>query len=191
LLKIEKEQMNRLGERIKRKREKLNMPLSELSKKVGISASALSQIENAKAFPSIVTLKTIADSLFTTVGDLIGENETLTKNPLIKNAEIMFVKSNSNGASLFLLSHHENGKQMEPYLIKFEPNSNSSDIMKEHPGQAFLHILEGKLMIMLESTRFLLEKNDNFYFNSNILHEVKNIGESSARALWVITPPHI
>src|ERR1035437_676742 len=96
--------MNRLGERIKRKREMLNLPLSDLSKKVGVSASALSQIENSKAFPSIVTLKSIANSLYTTVGELIGENESLTKNPLIKSDDIKFVKVNSSGTSLFLLS---------------------------------------------------------------------------------------
>src|SRR5512147_1451180 len=100
--------MNRLGERIKRKRESLNMPLSELSKKVGISVSALSQIENAKAFPSVLTLKTISDNLYTTVGELLGENETLSKNPLIKSSELKFVRTNSSDCRLFLLSHHEN-----------------------------------------------------------------------------------
>ncbi len=183
--------MNRIGERIKRKRELLNLPLSDLARKVGISASALSQIENAKAFPSIITLKTIADQLYTTVGELIGENESLTKNPLIKANDIKFVKVNSGGTSLFLLSQHENGKQMEPYIIKFVENSDTSDIMTSHPGQEFVHVLEGKLMITLEKTHYILEKGDNFYFNSNIPHSLKNIHNSSAKVLWIITPPHI
>jgi XRE family transcriptional regulator, regulator of sulfur utilization len=183
--------MNRIGERIKRKRELLNLPLSDLSKKVGISASALSQIENSKAFPSIITLKTIADHLYTTVGELIGENESLTKNPLIKLNDIKFVKVNSGGTSLFLLSQHENGKQMEPYIIKFVENSDSSDIMHNHPGQEFIHVLEGKLMVTLDKTHYILEKGDNFYFNSNIPHSLKNIHNSSAKVLWVITPPNI
>ena len=183
--------MNRLGERIKRKREILNLPLSELSKKVGISASALSQIENSKAFPSIVTLKSIANSLYTTVGELIGENESLTKNPLVKAGDIKFVKVNSSGTTLFLLSHHENSKQMEPYIIKFIENSDSSDIMHTHPGQEFIHVLEGKLMITLDNSQYILEKGDNFYFNSTIAHALKNISNSSAKVLWVITPPNI
>jgi Cupin domain./Helix-turn-helix. len=183
--------MNRIGERIKRKRELLNLPLSDLARKVGISASALSQIENAKAFPSIITLKTIADQLYTTVGELIGENESLTKKPLIKANDIKFVKVNSGGTSLFLLSQHENGKQMEPYIIKFVENSDTSDIMTSHPGQEFVHVLEGKLMITLEKTHYILEKGDNFYFNSNIPHSLKNIHNSSAKVLWIITPPHI
>lgn len=61
------------------------MQLNDLAKKAGISSSALSQIENAKAFPSILTLKTIADRLHTTVGEIIGEHEALLNNPRLKN----------------------------------------------------------------------------------------------------------
>jgi transcriptional regulator with XRE-family HTH domain len=183
--------MNRLGERIKRRRETLNMPLSELSKKVGISPSALSQIENAKAFPSVVTLKSIADHLYTTVGELIGENDTLTRNPLIKSEDIKFVKANASGTSLFLLSHHDTGKQMEPYLLKFNENADTTEIMTEHPGQEFFHVLEGKVMITLDNNQYILEKGDNFYYNSNKPHSIKNIGKSSAKILWIITPPYI
>ena len=119
--------MKRLGERIKRKRESMQMQLNDLAKKVGVSSSALSQIENAKAFPSIVTLKTIAEKLSTTVGELIGENETLTKNPLIRRDEKKFVKGNDSGTSLFLLSHHDPLKQMETYFLKlFSQKSKSS-----------------------------------------------------------------
>ena len=169
----------------------LSLPLSDLSKRVGISASALSQIENSKAFPSIVTLKNIANSLYTTVGELIGENETLTKNPLVKSGDIKFVKVNSSGTSVFLLSQHENSKQMEPYMLKFVENSDSSEIMENHPGQEFIFVIEGKLMITLDNTQYILEKGDNFYFNSNTAHSLKNIHNSSAKVLWIVTPPNI
>ena len=69
--------MQRIGERIKSKREQLGLQLNELAKKVGVSSSALSQIEKAKSFPTIITLKLIAENLQTTVGELIGENESL------------------------------------------------------------------------------------------------------------------
>ncbi len=169
----------------------LKLPLSDLSRKVGVSASALSQIENSKAFPSIVTLKSIANSLYTTVGELIGENESLTKNPLVKTEDIKFVKVNSGGTSLFLLSFHENSKQMEPYIIKFVGNSDSSEIMQNHPGQEFIHVLEGKLLMTLENTQYIIDKGDNFYFNSNIPHTLKNIQTSPAKVLWIVSPPNI
>lgn len=183
--------MNRIGERIKRKREMLGMPLSELSKKVGVSVSALSQIENAKAFPSVITLKTIANSLHTSVGDLIGEFEDLTKNPVIKEDDIKFVKANNSETQLYLLSHHDNGKQMEPYMLKLPQGGDSADIMTEHSGQGFVFVIEGKLLATLNNVPYNLEKGDSFYFNSNVGHHLKNVGKTEAKLLWVIAPPHI
>jgi transcriptional regulator with XRE-family HTH domain len=183
--------MKRLGERIKRRRESLHMQLNDLARKVGVSSSALSQIENAKAFPSIVTLKTIADSLSTTVGELIGENETLTKNPLIKREDKKFVKRNESGTELFLLSHHDPLKQMETYLVQFERGSDTQDIFTEHPGQEFCFILKGRIKFLLDEREHLLEEGDSLYFNSNVSHQAVNGSKGAASMLWIITPPNV
>jgi transcriptional regulator with XRE-family HTH domain len=183
--------MKRLGERIKRKRESMHMQLNDLARKVGVSSSALSQIENAKAFPSIVTLKTIADQLNTTVGELIGENETLTKNPLITKKEKKFVMGNKSGTSIYLLSHHDPHKQMETYLVEFIKNSDTQAIFTEHPGQEFCYILKGKVSFILDEKEYELSEGDSLYFNSNIPHFAKGWSKSNAIMLWIITPPNI
>ena len=117
--------MDQMGKRIKRKREILGFQIKELSIKIGVTSSLISQIERGKAFPSIVTLKKIAVALNTKVGDLIGENENLVQHPLLKSNERRFVKENNNGTSLHLLSYHDPSKQIEPYIIQFSNNSNS------------------------------------------------------------------
>ncbi len=181
--------MKRLGERIKRKRESLHMQLNMLAAKVGVSSSALSQIEKAKAFPSIVTLKSIADNLYTSVGELIGENEVLTNNPLVKSEQKIFVEKNNSGASLYLLSNHGNGKLMDTFLVELEPGANAEGIMKEHPGQEFCMVLKGKIEFMLDEKIYILEKHDSFYFNSARTHSVKNSSRGYSQYLFVITPP--
>ncbi len=181
--------MKRIGERVKRKRENLNMQLNELAKKVGISSSALSQIEKAKAFPSVITLKSIADSLYTTVGELIGENETLTNNPLIKFEQKSYVGKNESGTSLFLLSNHENGKLMDTFLVEFEKKGTSDGIMKNRPGQEFLFVINGKIEFTLDDKVFQLEKNDSFYFNSARFHRAVNVNNGISRTIWIVTPP--
>lgn len=183
--------MKRLGERIKRKRESLHMQLNELAAKVGVSSSALSQIEKAKAFPSIVTLKSIADNLYTSVGELIGENEILTNNPLVKFNEKSFVEKNNSGASLFLLSNHGTGKQMDTFLIDLEPGADAESIMKNHPGQEFYFVLKGKIAFTLDEKVYFMEKYDSFYFNSARSHSLKNISKSNSQLLRIITPPEI
>lgn len=181
--------MKRLGERVKRKRETLHMQLNELAAKVGISSSALSQIEKAKAFPSIVTLKSIADNLYTSISELIGENEVLTKNPLVKYEEKSFVEKNDSGASLYLLSNHGNGKLMDTFLIDMEPGANVEGIMKSHPGQEFCFLLKGKIEFTLDDDTYILKRNDSFYFNSGRPHSVRNISRSNSQLIYVITPP--
>lgn len=182
--------MKRLGERIRRKRESMHMQLNDLAKRVGISASAMSQIENAKAFPTLLNLKAIADSLNTTVGEIIGEYETLSQNPRIKTEEKKFVKQNENGASLFLLSHHDPHKQMETYYMIFEEGSDAEGLMLIHPGQEFIHVINGSLLIELDKREYILESGDSFYFNSGIPHNMRNINKGKSEVIWVITPPN-
>ncbi|HHV17370.1 MAG TPA: transcriptional regulator [Thermoanaerobacterales bacterium] len=52
-----------LGPKIELLRQEKNLSLSELSEKVGISASYLCQIENGKVMPALSTLKNIARAL--------------------------------------------------------------------------------------------------------------------------------
>ena len=103
--------MDQMGKRIKKKREFLGFQVKELSIKIGVTSSLISQIERGKAFPSIVTLKKIAEALHTTVGDLIGENENLVQHPLLKSNERRFVKKNKKGTSLRILE----GKKRKCY----------------------------------------------------------------------------
>lgn len=180
--------MKRLGERIRRKRESLQMQLSELSKRVGVTPSALSQIENAKAFPSIVTLKSIAESLYTTVGELIGENETLNNNPLIRSNEKKFVKSNVSGTRQYLLSHHDQLKQMDTYLLVFKPGSDSDEIFTEHPGQEFCYLLRGELTMGIDDDRYRMFPGDSMYYNSARFHFAKNENIDDAELIWITTP---
>ncbi len=179
--------MKRLGERIKRKRESFKMQLNELARRVGVTPSALSQIENAKAFPSIITLKAIAEALHTTVGELIGENETLNNNPLIRYDDKKFVKSNASGTSLYLLSHHDPLKQMETYLLTFKAGGNSEDFFTEHPGQEFCHLLKGELVLKLEDLTYRLLSGDSIYYNSAKVHGIVNETDKPAELLWIST----
>ncbi|MBN1185235.1 MAG: helix-turn-helix transcriptional regulator [Bacteroidales bacterium] len=182
--------MKRIGERVKRKRELLNMQLNDLAKKVGISSSALSQIEKAKAFPSIVTLKAIADNLHTTVGELVGENESLSQNPVVRENEIKFIEKNTGGTEVYLLSHHDLNKQMDTYLIHFVKSSSLEGLFTNLFGQVFGYVLSGKISFELDGKKSILENGDSFYFNLKMPFSIKNYSVQSSKILWIISPPN-
>jgi len=183
--------MQRIGERIRKHREGQSFQLSLLAERVGVTVSCLSQIEKGKAFPSLTTLKKIADHLHTTVGELIGENETLTKNPVLRANEKKFVKVNESGTELYLISHHDQNKQMETYYIRFNRESDGVDIMTKHPGQEFCHLLTGRIEFIINDEKYVLNGGDNVYFNSNTNHFLRNIADGISEMLWMITPPNI
>jgi transcriptional regulator with XRE-family HTH domain len=181
--------MDQMGRRIKKKREGIGLQMKELSQRIGVTSSLISQIESGKAFPSIVTLKKVAEALQTTVGELIGENENLVQHPLLKSDERRFVKKNRNGTSSHLLSYHDPAKQIEPYLIQFNKGSDSKKIMTSNfPGQEFCFVLKGSFEAIVNDEKYSLNEGDGFYFHSRRPHLFKNISGKKAELLWVITP---
>lgn len=181
--------MDQMGKRIKKQRESLGFQMKQLSLKIGVTPSLISQIENGKAFPSIVTLKKVAEALQTTVGELIGENDNLLHHPLVIPSERKLVKENYNGTSSYLLSYHDPSKQIEPYIIHFNKEANSEKIMTSNfPGQEFCFVLKGSFEANVSEKKYLLKKGDSFYFNSKNPHVFKNTSEKDAELLWIITP---
>ena len=69
----ERRQAAAVGEAVRERRAERSLTLAALAAAVGISPSALSQIERGQVNPSIMTVVEIADALDTTVGDLLGE----------------------------------------------------------------------------------------------------------------------
>lgn len=181
--------MNRIGERIRKRREYLELSMNNLAKGVGVTSSLLSQIENGKAFPSLHTLKHIADFLNTSVGTLIGENDTFAQDPVINWEDKKFVKKNDHGASLYLLAHYSPVQSMEAYMIDLEPGGSSIDLLdnKRH-GQEFCFVIEGSVTAVLSSKTYELDWRASIYFYSNDLKYYRNQTSSKASLLWVVSP---
>lgn len=179
--------MDFLGDRIKKRRESLNIQAGELANSIGVSASLISQIERARAYPSILTLKKIADALHITVGELIGEQSNLNSHPLVKKSKKKFVKKNKSGTKSYLLSHHDQSKLMDPFLLEFKENGDSSEIMTtRNPGQEYIYVLAGKFKVQVGSAEYQISQGDSFYFTSDENHLFTNIYKGSSQFLWVV-----
>lgn len=182
--------MNRIGERIKKKRELLRLHLNELAGKVGISPSALSQIEKSKSFPSILTLKSIAENLHATVGELVGENESLNNNPVVYKKDIKYIDQNKSGTIIYLLSNHDLNKQMDTYLVRFAKASGIEGLLTHAYGQFFCHVLSGEIRFDLEGKSYLLKQGDNIYFNAKAAHDAINNYDGVSELLCIQSPPY-
>jgi transcriptional regulator with XRE-family HTH domain len=181
--------MKQVGVNIKRLREEQGTTLREMAKDVGVSPSFLSQVEKGKASPSLTTLKSMADALQTTIGNLVGEDVNQKDKIVTRENERRSLKQVSQGIQMYLLSETNPYKQMEPLLFKLSSNASSGESTYSHYGQEFVLILKGALEMMLGDKSYLLKKGDSIYFNSSTPHSFKNLHRGETEALWVVTPP--
>ena len=181
--------MNRTGIRRKKKREQFNLQLNELAEKIGITSSALSQIEKGKSFPSILTLKNIADKLHTTVGELIGENDSQANNRVVYKSDIKFIDQSKSGTMFYLLSQHDVNKQMDTYLVRFSKASAIDGFFSAAYGQIFSYVLAGEVRFDLDGKTFILKSGDNIYFNAKSQFNAINYFDGVSEIVWVQSPP--
>ena len=181
--------MKIVGINIKKYREEKKISLRDMAKKLKVSASFLSQVETGKASPSLSTLKEIADFFQATVGTLVGEDQNLSDNPVVKERERKSIKHIGSGLKMYLLASPDPNKQMEPLLFKLDEKANSGGSMYKHFGQEFVIVLKGALEITLSDNKYILNKGDSIYYNSNIPHSFKNINKGLTEVIWVDTPP--
>jgi transcriptional regulator with XRE-family HTH domain len=181
--------MKVVGANIRRIRKEHNYSIRDFAEKVGVSASFISQVEIGKISPSLSKLKDIADALNTTVGLLIGELGERDHFPVVKKNERRHTDHLGTGIDVYLLSTPDPFKQMEPILIKMDPDASSGDKQYQHYGQEFILVLKGKMKLSLNNSDYILNKGDSIYFNSNVPHSFVNINNKETEALWIVTPP--
>ncbi len=181
--------MEKLGKRIKQRREAIGMSLSGLSKVSGASLSLLSQIEHGKTFPSLHTLKNIAVALNSSVGALIGEQENISHTPFMSFNERKLVKQTESGASLYMLTHYSPSQSIEPYMVRLERGGTCKGLVEgARKAQEFCHVLTGTIEIDLRGKPFILKQGDSIIFDSFELNSIVNLDKGISDFLWIFAP---
>ncbi len=177
-----------IGNKIKKLRENRGIHLRTLAERVGVSPSFISQLENNKTSPSLVTLKNIADALGTTVSFLIGDEKKETETPVMKKEEWIFQQM-GEGIKMFYLTFPDPYKQIEPLLFIMEKGASSGEKVYQHFGQEFVMVLNGKLEVTLAEKKYVIQSGDTIYFNSYVPHKFRNVHKGVTKVVWVDNPP--
>ena len=187
--------MDKIGFRIKIYRKKNKISLKDLAQKVGLSASFLSQVESEKTYPSLQSLKKIADALHTTIGDIIGETGVITNTLVIKREDRKIINHIGKGVEVQLLASLDKNHILDPCIQKLEKGCISGEPPFQHFGQEFIYMLKGVMELTLcddnqGNSKHIMNEGDGIYFNSNVKHSFKNIYDGITEILCVSSPPY-
>jgi len=197
------------GSLIRRERQEQGLSLRELARRVGVSASMLSQVETGRTRPSVSTIYAIATELGLSIDALLSEKES--------GAASAAAAADSRGARgaavpppselTCQLVRPEQRRKLElesgvtwellsaplPHLVDFmfvtyEPGgrSSSSGKMMRHTGTEFAFLLRGKLKIQVGFDEYILQPGDSMAFDSSEPHLLVNEGTEPAEGIWFV-----
>ncbi|MFO7850777.1 MAG: helix-turn-helix domain-containing protein [Spirochaetia bacterium] len=181
-----------VGKAIRDYRAKKGLSLRRVAREAGISSPTLSQIENNKSSPNLVTLKKIADVLEVSVIAILASDQKNAVSLVRKKERERFTRHSSSRGSIteeFLVERRD--VKMEAASISLPPGAERSDFM-DHEGEELAMVLQGSVEIILEGVgSYLLEEGDTLYYPCSIPHSFRNALEDGESVfIFVATPPN-
>jgi transcriptional regulator with XRE-family HTH domain len=175
-----------LGDRIRTSRLNRRLTLGQVAEKVGVSVSALSQLERDQFNPTIATLKAIATTLDTTIGSLVAEASPLDR-AVVRAGERKRL-SPRRGITYQLLTPDLSG-HIELILSEYEVGASTGEEAFAYHAEQCGVVLQGVAVVHLGDAVHRLRAGDSIRFDCAIPHRIANGGRGRLRCLWAISPP--
>jgi transcriptional regulator with XRE-family HTH domain len=172
----------KIGERLRELRLEKNLSFAAIASQIGVTRSLLSLIEKDKTTPSIATLVKILNVLEVRMSDFFRGIEKPSGVVLKKN-ELSFFQDARAKMRVASLSKNFPSPRMESFYVEFKPGG-VSDVFASQK-QVFMHVLEGRIELVLGSENLLLSKGDSIYFDAAAPHLFKTAGKRKAAAIFV------
>jgi len=171
-----------VGLRIRTLREQQGFSLRTLSERCGLSINAISRIERGENSPTVASLRQLATALEVPITDFFAEEV-----PQVT----VFVKrdrrpgSSANGVLLESLGTGLPEQRLEPFVLTLDPGAETTVNPVTHPGEEFVHCLEGRVEYFVGDQVYWLEAGDSLLFQAEQGHKCANTSQVPAVILLV------
>lgn len=174
----------RIGEVIKRLRERSGLSLRTLATRVDFSASFLSQLENGQVSPSIASLERIVRELGVTLADLFEASQSPGAH-IVRAASRPGFTSEWSRARVESLSVAGARAQLEAIAVTLDPRGASGKHATRHAMDHFAFVLEGTLTLLLDEERLELSTGDCILIPRRAAHRWVNTTSDTSQVLLV------
>ncbi len=174
-----------VGVRLKQLRSERGKSLRALARSSGLSTNGLSMIERGRTSPSVSTLYKLADALSVPITAFF-RNEPDRQDIVFRKSKERRSVAIPKGVWEGLGGESFTGR-VEAFMITLEKDANSGMDGMIHTGAELVLCLEGELIYYVEEHKFLLEAGDSLIFAAQLKHHWTNAGESTAKAVIIIS----
>lgn len=162
-------------------RRRASLTLEAAARVAGLSPAHLSRLETGQRQPSLPMLLGLARIYGMTVSELLGET-VADRDAVVRAADLE--PTPAGGWSYWQAGASGRGMQA---LRVHVPYGAQGDIVRVHPGEEWLYVLEGRLRLRLGDTAHVLAPGDSAHFDSLTPHRLAADGRSGTDLLFVHT----
>lgn len=180
-----------VGQNVRREREQAGLSVRELARRLGVSASFLSQFELGQSQAAVSTLFAIASELNVSLDDLLGHSVVPARNRRDSESDPPTVPEYlafQTGVRWHRLAELD-GEQVDFLLTEYEPGADSApaDQPQRHRGNDYGYVLEGTLTIMIDGRRRRVRQGNAIAMRGDVPHRLLNETDKLVRAIWFVT----
>ena len=178
----------RLGETVRLLRQRAGLSIQDVANKTGLSNGMISQLERARAMPSIRTLRLLSIALEVPISYFFETSDPAAdvQRYIVRKNNRRLLRLTASGVVKEALTPDSKG-QLELYELTLNPGASSGTDFLQHTGEKAGYILSGSLRLWLDNQAHVLEAGDSFRFPSIVPHMFDNPTQQVARAIWVTT----
>lgn len=165
-----------IGLNIMNLRKQKNMSMDTLSKRSGVSKSMLSQIEQEKTNPTVVTVWKIARALDASVEELLqtnGDNQI----EVIRKDDTPVIFSDDHSCVIRVNSPIHMADNLELYHMTFRPHGKLSSLPHYLNSEEFLTVISGEFKVSAGNNSSILREGDTARYRADISHCIENLSD--------------
>ncbi|MCD6307837.1 MAG: helix-turn-helix transcriptional regulator [Candidatus Latescibacteria bacterium] len=173
--------MPEIGKNVAAFRKQKNMSLEELSRRSGVSAGMLSQIEKDKVNPTVAVVWKIAYGLDVPFNDLLARQDEEPLFNILHKQEAVILERNDGRVVFRILSPLSMAEKLEIYTLTLKEKGVNESSSHSPETEEFVTVTSGKVSIEVDAKRAILNEGDTIHFHADVPHIIKNEhdGESS------------
>jgi quercetin dioxygenase-like cupin family protein/DNA-binding XRE family transcriptional regulator len=174
-----------LGSRIHAMRESREWTLEELAERTDLSKAYLSRLEGGDRQPSIAALAAIAQAFGVSVGALFERPDETAQCVIIRGGSLPI--QHANGLVFQPLSGSTKPFNLHSISVTVPADRPGTETY-QHDGEEWLHVLSGRLRLVISGEQHVLDPGDSAHFDSRLPHRLDALDGKEARILLVACP---
>jgi len=192
----EPEALDAIGQRLREERVRAGLSQRELARRVGLSASLISQLESGQSRPSVGTLYSIVTELGVSLdrvirgGDFPGSDgaggpDVGHRSPVVHPGERPAIDLDS-GVRWEELAAEQEGVDFLIAIYEVGGASTPDRSLIRHNGREYGYVITGTLNVQIGFSEHQLHPGDSIAFDSTTPHRLFNAGDVPVEAIWFV-----